>query len=201
MSATTTFFSFRQNNWTADTDLFFATPSINYEWKEKSLVILPHWTQKSVLAYSLNFFKQSKTSTNYSYLLFALKTYQTFLKLPESAKKTKLIYLFYKWLLFFQTKSNIYKVNSKSSQSINYIIQYFNSLTNLVNNYKKINGNKNLDEDIILQKYENIIQFSLKLCQFYLNKNLLLLTKLSNLKINSLNNFSLLANPLSAQEL
>ena len=176
----------------SDTDLFFATPSINYEWKEKSLVILPHWTQKSVLAYSLNFFKQSKTSTNYSYLLFALKTYQTFLKLPESAKKTKLIYLFYKWLLFFQTKSNIYKVNSKSSQSINYIIQYFNSLTNLVNNYKKINGNKNLDEDIILQKYENIIQFSLKLCQFYLNKNLLLLTKLSNLKINSLNNFSLL---------
>ena len=176
----------------SDTDLFFATPSINYEWKEKSLVILPHWTQKSVLAYSLNFFKQSKTSTNYSYLFFALKTYQTFLKLPESAKKPQLIYLFYKWLLFFQIKSNIYKVNSKSSQSINYIIQYFNSLTNLVNNYKKINGNKNLDEDIILQKYENIIQFSLKLCQFYLNKNLLLLTKLSNLKINSLNNFSLL---------
>ena len=28
--------------------------------------------------------------------------------------------------------------------------------------------------------------------EFYLNKNLLLLTKLSNLKINSLNNFSLL---------
>lgn len=94
--------------------------------------------------------------------------------------------------MFFQTKSNIYKVKSKSSQSLNYIVQYFNSLTKLVNNYKKIDQNKNLDKEIILQKYQNIIQFSLKLCQFSLNKNLLLLTKLSNLKINSLQNFSLL---------
>ena len=176
----------------SDTDLFFATPSINYEWKEKSLVILPHWTQKSVLAYSLNFFKQSNTSTNYSYLLFSLKTYQTFLKLPESSKKTQLIYLFYKWLLFFQTKSNIYKTNFKNSQSINYVIKYFNSLTKLVNNYKKINGNRTLNQAAILKKYKNVIQFSLKLCQLYLNRNLLLLTKLSNLKINSLQNFSLL---------
>ena len=44
----------------SDTDLFFATPSINYEWKEKSLVILPHWTQKSILAYSLNFLNNQK---------------------------------------------------------------------------------------------------------------------------------------------
>ena len=185
----------------SDTDLFFATPSINYDWKEKSLIILPHWTQKSVLAYSLNFFKQSNTSTNYSYLLFSLKTYQTFLKLPESNKKSQLIYLFYKWLLFFQTKSNIYKTNSKISQSINYVIKFFNSLTTVVNNYKQINGNKNLNQKAVLKKYQNIIQFSLKLCQLYLNRNLFLLTKLSNLKINSLQNFYLLKQNLESDSI
>ena len=97
----------------SDADLFFATPSINYEWKDNSLIILPHWTQTSILAYSLSFFKKSKTSNHFSYLLFALKIYQTFLKISNPVKKLKLIGLFYKWLLFFQTKSTLYKLNSK----------------------------------------------------------------------------------------
>lgn len=176
----------------SDTDLFFAIPFLNYEWKEKSLVILPHWKQTSVLAYSLTFFKQLNLSTNSSYFLFSLKTYQTLLKRSDSTKNLQLIYLFYKWLIFIQTKSNIFKENSKTSQTIKYIIQYFSSLLKLINNSKKIGSNKNFDESLILKKYENIIEFSLKLCQLYLNRNLFLITKLANLKIDSFQNFFIL---------
>jgi len=176
----------------SDTDLFFATPSINYEWKENSLIILPHWTQTSILAYSLSFFKKSKTSSHFSYLLFALKIYQTFLKISNPIKKIKLISLFYKWLLFFQTKSTLYKLNSKTSQTFDYIIKYFSSLTRSLKIYKKVSKNYHLEDKIILNKYKNLIIFSLKLSQLYLNKNLILLTKLSNLKINTLQNFLIL---------
>jgi DNA-directed RNA polymerase subunit beta len=176
----------------SDTDLFFATPSINYEWKENSLIILPHWTQTSILAYSLSFFKKSKTSSHFSYLLFALKIYQTFLKISNPIKKIKLISLFYKWLLFFQTKSTLYKLNSKTSETFDYIIKYFSSLTRSLKIYKKVSKNYHLDDKIFLNKYKNLILFSLKLSQLYLNKNLILLTKLSNLKINTLQNFLIL---------
>ena len=176
----------------SDADLFFATPSINYEWKDNSLIILPHWTQTSILAYSLSFFKKSKTSNHFSYLLFALKIYQTFLKISNPVKKLKLIGLFYKWLLFFQTKSTLYKLNSKTSQTLDYIIKYFSSLSHSLNIYKKLSKNQYLNDKTILNKYKNLIIFSLKLSQLYLNKNLILLTKLANLKINSLQNFSIL---------
>lgn len=176
----------------SDTDLFFATPSINYEWKENSLIILPHWTQTSILAYSLSFFKKSKKSSHFSYLLFALKIYQTFLKISNPIKKIKLISLFYKWLLFFQTKSTLYKLNSKTSETFDYIIKYFSSLTRSLKIYKKVSKNYHLDDKIFLNKYKNLILFSLKLSQLYLNKNLILLTKLSNLKINTLQNFLIL---------
>ena len=176
----------------SDTDLFFATPSINYEWKENSLSILPHWTQTSILAYSLSFFKKSKTSSHFSYLLFALKIYQTVLKISNPRKKIKLISLFYKWLLFFQTKSTLYKLNSKTSQTFDYVLKYFSSLTHSLNIYKKLSKNQYLDDKSILNKYKNLILFSLKLSQLYLNRNLILLTKLSNLKINTLQNFLIL---------
>lgn len=176
----------------SDTDLFFATPSINYEWKENSLIILPHWTQTSILAYSLSFFKKSKTSSHFSYLLFSLKIYQTFLKISNPIKKIKLISLFYKWLLFFQTKSALYKLNSKTSETFDYIIKYFSLLSRSLKIYKKVSKNYHLDDKIFLNKYKNLIIFSLKLSQLYLNKNLILLTKLSNLKINTLQNFLIL---------
>jgi DNA-directed RNA polymerase subunit beta len=176
----------------SDTDLFFATPSINYEWKENSLIILPHWTQISILAYSLSFFKKSKTSSHFSYLLFSLKIYQTFLKISNPIKKIKLISLFYKWLLFFQTKSALYKLNSKTSETFDYIIKYFSLLSRSLKIYKKVSKNYHLDDKIFLNKYKNLIIFSLKLSQLYLNKNLILLTKLSNLKINTLQNFLIL---------
>ena len=173
----------------SDTDLFFANPIINYELKEKGLTIFPQWTQTSILAYSLNFFKQSNISNNFCHLLFALKIYQVFLQISKSHKKIKLIRLFYKWLIFFQTKSSIYKKTYTTSQTIHSVIKYFYSLTKLVSYFeqnRKTNNNNNL------QNYQNIIQFSLKLVQLHLNKNLILLTKLSNLKIDTLENFSLL---------
>jgi DNA-directed RNA polymerase subunit beta len=176
----------------SDTDLFFATPSINYDSKENSLSILPHWTQTSILAYSLSFFKKSKTSSHFSYLLFALKIYQTFLKISNPRKKIKLIGLFYKWLLFFQTKSTLYKLNSKTSQTFDYILKYFSSLTRSLNIYKKLSKTQYLDDKSSLNKYKNLILFSLKLSQLYLNRNLILLTKLSSLKINTLQNFLIL---------
>ena len=115
----------------SDNDLFFAKPLINYEWKERVLIIVPQWTQTSILSYSLNFFKQTNLSNLLCYLLFAFKTYQIFLQIPNSYKKTQLISLFYKWLIFFQTKSNISKKTFKNSQTIYYLIQYFYSLTTI----------------------------------------------------------------------
>lgn len=180
----------------SDTDLFFATPSIDSEDEDKGLVILPDWTQTSVLAYSLNFFKQPITSNNFCYLLFALKTYQTFLKIPESRKTSQLLYLFYKWLLFLQLKSNCSKKIYKTSQTINSIIRYFYSITKLIGYYKKnqLNNSKNevFDKTRVLKNYKTAVQFSLKLTQLCFNKNLILLTKLSTIKINILQHFSLL---------
>ena len=94
--------------------------------------------------------------------------------------------------MFFQTKSTLYKLNSKTSQTLDYIIKYFSSLSHSLNIYKKLSKNQYLNDKTILNKYKNLIIFSLKLSQLYLNKNLILLTKLANLKINSLQNFSIL---------
>ena len=185
----------------SDTDLFFATSSINYKGKEKTLAIVPHWTQTSVLTYSLNFFKQPILLNNFCYLLFALKTYQTFLKVPVSHQTFQLVYLFCKWLLFFQIKSNIYEKNYRTSQTINSVIKYFYLLTKLINLYKKQRLNNFTNKDILLKKYKNIVKFSLKLVQLYLNKNLILLTKLSNIKINTLQNFSILKQNLNKNNL
>lgn len=180
----------------SDNDLFFAKPLINYEWKERVLIIVPQWTQTSILSYSLNFFKQTNLSNRLCYLLFAFKTYQIFLQIPNSYKKTQLISLFYKWLIFFQTKSNISKKTFKNSQTIYYLIQYFYSLTKLRNSSTKISSDNNS-----LRKYEIIFQYSLKLVQLYLNKNLILLTKLSNLRISILQNFSFLKQNLENDQI
>ena len=180
----------------SDNDLFFAKPLINYEWKERVLIIVPQWTQTSILSYSLNFFKQTNLSNRLCYVLFAFKTYQIFLQIPNSYKKTQLISLFYKWLIFFQTKSNISKKTFKNSQTIYYLIQYFYSLTKLRNSSTKISSDNNS-----LRKYEIIFQYSLKLVQLYLNKNLILLTKLSNLRISILQNFSFLKQNLENDQI
>lgn len=186
----------------SDSDLFFAIPSLNYEWKEKALTIIPHWTQTSVLAYSLNFFKKSTQTTNFSYFLFALKTYQTFLRSKKSSKKRELLYLFYKWLLFFQTKSNIYQTENKTSKTLDYLIRYFYSLVKLLNLLKnnQVNDTKfsSLMTDKLIKIYQNIVYFSLKLAQLSLNKNLVLLTSLSNIEIRTLQNFSLLKHNLDS---
>ena len=185
----------------SDTDLFFAKPLINYEWKEEALVIIPSWTQKSILAYSLDFFEQSKISNHFCYFLFALKTFNISSKITKMTKKAQLIYLFYKWLLFFQTKSNIYKINVKTSKIVNFLLNHFYLLTKLLDLYKTKNSYsyKKLNTKNVTQ-YKLSIQFSLNLAQLYLNKNLILLIKLSKIKINVLQNFSLLKNNLKSKE-
>jgi len=92
----------------------------------------------------------------------------------------------------FSNKSTLYKLNSKTSQTFDYIIKYFSSLTHSLNIYKKLSKNQDLDDKSILNKYKNLILFSLKLSQLYLNRNLILLTQLSNLKINTLQHFLIL---------
>ena len=52
----------------SNNDLFFAKPLMNYDLKKDALLIIPSWTQKSILAYSLNLFEQSKKTNSFSYL-------------------------------------------------------------------------------------------------------------------------------------
>jgi len=185
----------------SENDLFFAKPSINYDLKEEILVIIPSWISKSTLAYSLNLFQQSKRSNSFCYFLFALKIFKISSKITKTSKSTQLIYLFYKWLLFFQTKSNIYPINNKASELSNIILHYFYYLIRLVNFYKiKVSDPYKKLDKIGFTEYNKNIQFSLKLALLYLNKNLIILTKLSNIKINILQNFSILKRDLNNGE-
>ena len=98
----------------SDIDLYFAKPLFEYTEAsipgpiEDQLKIIPTWSQISILSYSLKFFKHSDISTNSYYFLHAFKCYQRLLKSPNSIKRIQGIYLFFKWLIYFQTKSNIY---------------------------------------------------------------------------------------------
>ena len=183
----------------SENDLYFALPFLSYKI-ETSLLISPIWQQTSVLTYCLNFFKQSKTLTNSCYFLQAFQIYQSFLKADNSINSFQIIYLFFKWLVYFQAKSNFYKKNQKISITITYIIRYFYLLTKLCQSYKYKNllylKEISLNQKNITQQYKDIVQFSLRLVQFHLNKNLILVTKLTNTNINVLQSFLILKKPL-----
>ena len=170
----------------SDNDLYFSMPLLDINIDKKTLSIIPSWTRTSIVSYSIDFFKKSERLNNICYFLLAFRTYKEFLKITKSIKKSKIIYLYYKWLLFFQTKSTIY-IDNNSSKTLIYVIKYFNILKNLIDFYK-IN-NQVSSTNNFLKKYQNTIQFSLKLVQLNLNKNLIFLIKLLNFKIDTLQNF------------
>ena len=171
----------------SDTDLFFANPCIKYEWKEKTLTIFSHWRQTSILSYSLSFFKQASKINSFSHFLFLLRIYKTLLKIPNPNKTNKLFYLFYKWLLFLRIKSNNFDISKQTLKTTNFIVKYFNSIIELFN-FNKTN------------KYDQTIKLLLKLVQLSLNKNLMLLIRLSDLKITILENFLFLKQDLETKE-
>ena len=170
----------------SETDLYFSMPLLHINVEKKTLAILPTWSRTSILSYSINFLKRSESLNNVCYFLTAFKTYKEFLKTTKSIEKSKIIYLYYKWLLFFQKKSNTYN-NHNTSKTVIYITKYFKLLKNFILFYKI--DNKQSPTNNFLKKYRRIIKFSLKLVQLNLNKNLILLIKLLNLKIDTLQNF------------
>nr|YP_010276962.1 RNA polymerase subunit beta [Thalassionema bacillare]UHY40485.1 RNA polymerase subunit beta [Thalassionema bacillare]UHY40872.1 RNA polymerase subunit beta [Thalassionema bacillare]UHY41130.1 RNA polymerase subunit beta [Thalassionema bacillare] len=199
----------------SDVDLYFAKPLFDYIVKsdgfgatEDKLIIIPTWNQISVLSYSLKFFKYSHPSKNSYCFLYAFRYYQSLLKTANSTKKIQATYLFFKWLLYFQKKSNIYKKNYENSKTLKYIIRYFYFLTKFLQFYKKINSSSyNLEKgysililnqftnnfnNLIFKEYQTIIKFSLNLVQLQLNQNLIFLTKLKNIDLNFLKDFSIL---------
>ena len=171
----------------SDNDLYFSMPLFDIKLDKKILAIAPSWTKTSVLTYSINFFKQSANLDNLCYFLFAFRTYKEFLKTSESSRKSQIIYLYYKWLLFFQIKSNIHIKNSGNSVTVIYIIKYFNLLKKAIF-LCEVNNKNSLTNDF-LEEYQKVIKLSLKLVQLNLNKSLILLINLSNIKINTLQNF------------
>nr|YP_010277135.1 RNA polymerase subunit beta [Thalassionema nitzschioides]UHY40658.1 RNA polymerase subunit beta [Thalassionema nitzschioides] len=208
----------------SDIDLYFAKPLFEYIKadmfgpKEDKLLIVPTWNQISILSYSLKFFKQSNDSINSDCFLYAFKYYQSLLKTSNSIKKVQGTYLFFKWLIYFQTKSNIYNKNYRITKLLHYIINYFYFLTKFLQfskNIQKISYSieegynililnqfaKNLNSNISLNECKTIIKFSLNLVQLQLNKNLIFLTKLTNSNISILKNFLVLKSEFINKEI
>lgn len=200
----------------SDTDLYFVQPFAKYAKITESglpkqrILIVPNWTQKSVLSYSLNFFKCSNSLKSSYYFLYAFKFHQNLLK-NFSSKQNKLgIYLFFKWLIYFRTNLNIYSKTQKTSQIIYSVTKYFYFLKKFLKFFRNNNLNQysfksgysisilNLfpknsnNNDSIIVKYKTMIKFSLNLVQLQLNENFILLMKLTNININFLKNFSIL---------
>ena len=203
----------------SENDLFFSMPFNNFDRKKQTLTILPSWSRNSILTYSIKLFNRSYNIDNICHFLHAFNVFKECLRSNKSITKFKIIYLYYKWLLIFQTKSNVnYKSKNFSKKTINiikhfdllkkpifYYEQYINRYKSNIFNPNKLMFNfiklksKNLSYSLtkfFLKEYLKIFLLYLEVIQLDLNKGLIFLVDLANVKIDSLRNFSILKHNL-----
>ena len=183
----------------SDSDLFFAIPKNKYyeETEETDTIsFIPTWTQKPIIAYSLNIFKTVGYQSTL-FLVSAFKLYRILLTNRKRDKQIKLISFFFKWLntLIQQTNLN----DKKSFKTKKYILTYFNILIRVLTIYKNTQLN-NLPFKLIPNKIfinEKVLYYSLQLTQLELNMKSLFVINYSNQKSSTLENFYFLKKNLT----
>ena len=204
----------------SELDLFLSIPtSTYYDTVKKKKKILPYWKNESIYYYAINYLKQSKKNSSFSFLA-CFKLYRSILKSFQSENKKELIYLFFKWLKLKNNNEPL-KLELLTNES-KYLVKYFNFLLKLLIKYKTLQflritnklNYKNWPENFIeknntlflinslnLSKkqlfelystYDKSIISSQQFAQTQLNSQLLLITKQSKDWLTNIGNFDFL---------
>ena len=173
-------------------DLFFSTPTFNYNKKEenKKEELIPTWDSNLIDYYSIKYLKATKKKSVVSFLQ-CFKAYRLIANTLDSKSKTKLIQLFLKWLKLKTTNKN-FKLDTQET-TITYILKYFKFLLKLLIKYQIVKFNfapnsltnsssfklelSNEQVKKIIQTYDKTIVNSQLNLQLNLNSNLILITK------------------------
>ena len=194
-------------------DLFFSVPTTTYDKIKRRKKLIPNWNNNSISYYSIKSLKETNKMSAVSFLE-CFKFYRSISKNLNVKSKEKLIKLFLKWLKLQNNNKDFN--NSFNLAKINYLLEYFQFLSNLLLKYQFLNSTLNLstsfevsskiksekiltDFDIsafqiekIFKTYNQIIQNSQSSVQLKLNYNLIVLTKHTNNWLIDFNNFSFL---------
>ena len=203
----------------SELDLFFPLPTPTYDPIKKRKKIIPYWQSNSIYYYSIKYLKKTEKVPSF-YFLECFKLYRTISKTLKNQEKSKLIYLFLKWL---KLKNNsLYFQPELTSKNIKYLLNYFNFLLKILINYEifqisylQLNQNKpewlqsfvqlnkivfsksnfNLSKNQIstlFLNYNNVIRESQFMVHLKLNAKLLLITKQPNDWLMQISTFSFL---------
>ena len=176
----------------SDTDLFFAYPVTKHDETTQSNIIIPTWIQTPLVLYSLTCFNKNHHILTLR-LLSAFKLYKVIIKNNSLITKSQLILLFCKWLNRLMTQVYLDLNHCK------YLVTYFNSLIKLLicyTSFTELHLNQTSNNRLI-SGYEKIVFYSLQFAHLQLNKNLLLITDLSDFRRNNLQNFFFLRQKLN----
>nr|YP_010133676.1 beta subunit of RNA polymerase [Nitzschia supralitorea]QWM93166.1 beta subunit of RNA polymerase [Nitzschia supralitorea] len=166
------------------------------------------WSSRSIYSYSLELLKNFLSLSSYSFLK-CFKFYHLTRQNITNPTKSKLLFLFFKWLTKKNNSTNL-KINSLDTHII-LLFKYFHFLVQTLLKYKilinnsisfsssnealKFNNESQLSNSQIqklIQIYSKVILNSQLAVQFQLNSKLVLITEQSTKWLFSIQNFSFL---------
>ena len=194
----------------SESDLFFSTPTLNYNKVTRKKKLITTWNTNSIYYYSIKYLKETNINAIFSFLQY-FKFYRLISKIVGSNSKKKLLQFFFKWLRLKYVQMH-FKINLKEN-NIEYILTYFRFLLKLLLKYKIINNDFPINASLDLTKisrlknsfnlteiqvirlfttYNRIILNSQIAIQLKLNYKLILIPQDFNSWLLQINNFKFL---------
>ena len=155
-------------------ELFFAIPIRKFTPSSLKYDILPNWSNRSLISYSLKYLKKNRLNTSRDF--YFLHFFQLYQKLIRINKKSPFIFikLFLHWSKLYTNKNYFVKKSNRFS----IILSYFNWLIKLLINYKERVNN--------FDNHKYIVHYSLSILYLQLTQNIFLINNYS-LNLSSLN--------------